>query len=100
MTVIRKTISLTPQQDEWIKQRLAHGDYTNESEYFRDLIRHDQEDQSKIEAIKNALIEGEESGQPVAFSRDEYMKNIRKRLGDIRSEAQPIRLHTQTKSFT
>lgn len=74
MTVIRKTISLTTQQDDWIKQRLAGGDYTNESEYLRDLIRHDQEDQSEIQAIRDALIKGEESGEPVSFNLLEFQQ--------------------------
>ena len=39
MTVIRKTITLTEQQGDWVKTRIASGDFTNDSEYFRDLIR-------------------------------------------------------------
>ena len=33
----RKTITLTEQQDRWVKARIASGDYSNDSEYFRDL---------------------------------------------------------------
>ena len=42
MATTRKTITLTDQQDAWVKARIVSGDYTNDSEYFRDLIRHDQ----------------------------------------------------------
>jgi antitoxin ParD1/3/4 len=62
MPTTRKTITVTDQQDNWIKARIAAGEFTNDSEYIRDLIRRDQERQSKIEAIRMALIEGEESG--------------------------------------
>jgi antitoxin ParD1/3/4 len=62
MTTTRKTITVTQQQDSWIKSRIAAGEFTNDSEYIRDLIRRDQERHSKIEALRAALIEGEESG--------------------------------------
>jgi len=62
MTTTRKTITVTGQQDEWIKSRIAAGEFTNDSEYIRDLIRRDQARFSEIEAIRAALIEGEASG--------------------------------------
>jgi antitoxin ParD1/3/4 len=62
MTTTRKTITVTDQQDEWIKSRIEAGEFTNDSEYIRDLIRRDQARFSEIEAIRAALIEGEESG--------------------------------------
>jgi antitoxin ParD1/3/4 len=62
MTTIRKTITITDQQDDWIKSRIAAGEFTNDSEYIRDLIRRDQARFAEIEAIREALIEGEESG--------------------------------------
>jgi hypothetical protein len=37
-------------------------DYTNDSEYIRDLIRREQERGAQIEMIRFALIEGEKSG--------------------------------------
>ena len=59
---IRKTITLTDKQDDWIKARIASGDYTNDSEYFRDLIRRDQEQNAKFRALKSAIQEGLDSG--------------------------------------
>lgn len=59
MTTVRKTITLTDQQDEWIKSQISNGDYTNESEYFRDLIRRDQD---KFRALKTAVDKGLASG--------------------------------------
>ncbi len=38
----RKTITITDQQDTWVKSVIDSGDYGNDSEYFRDLIRRDQ----------------------------------------------------------
>ena len=62
MGTVRKTITLTPQQDQWIKARIAAGGFTNDSEYIRDLIRRDQEQNAKYRALEAAIREGIESG--------------------------------------
>jgi antitoxin ParD1/3/4 len=67
MGTVRKTITLTEQQDSWVKAQIEAGHYTNDSEYIRDLIRREQERSNEIEAIRNALIEGETSGEPKRF---------------------------------
>jgi len=59
MTTVRKTITLTDKQDEWVKSQIANGDYTNESEYFRDLIRREQD---KFHNLKAAVEKGMASG--------------------------------------
>ena len=43
MGTVRKTITFTEQQDQWIKAKIAGGQFTNDSEYIRDLVRRDQE---------------------------------------------------------
>lgn len=63
----RKTITITDNQDNWIKSQIKAGEFTNDSEYIRDLIRRDQTSQADIEVIRAALIEGEESGEPQPF---------------------------------
>ena len=66
MPMVKKSISVTDQQDSWIKGQIKTGHYGNESEVVRELIRErqlrDQETPAEIEAIRAALIEGEESG--------------------------------------
>ncbi len=37
MITIRKTITVTAQQDAWIKSQIEDGHYTNDSECIRDL---------------------------------------------------------------
>lgn len=63
----RKTITITDNQDNWIKSQIKAGEFTNDSEYIRDLIRRDQTSQADIEVIRAALVEGEESGEPQPF---------------------------------
>ena len=62
MGTTRKTITLTDQQDQWIKAQIAAGEYTNDSEYIRDLVRRDQEENAKFQALKLAIQEGLNSG--------------------------------------
>lgn len=61
MGTTRKTITVTEQQDQWIKSQIERGSFTNDSEYIRDLIRRDQ-DSAKFQALKNAVQEGLDSG--------------------------------------
>jgi len=60
MATVRKTVTLTDAQDNWIKAQVASGDYTNDSEYFRDLIRRDQ---AKASALRAAIDECLSSGR-------------------------------------
>ena len=66
MSMVKKSISVTGQQSEWMKSQLATGHYGNESEIIRDLIRErqmqQQETQEEIAAIRLKLIEAERSG--------------------------------------
>jgi len=66
MPMVKKSISVTDQQDSWIKAQIKTGHYGNESEVVRELIRErqlrDRETPAEIEAIRAALIESEESG--------------------------------------
>lgn len=62
MATIRKTITVTHKQDEWIKAQIEKGDYTNESEYIRDLLRKEQEDHEHFLITKDAIEKGLNSG--------------------------------------
>lgn len=62
MSVIRKSITFTEQQDAYVKSLIEQGFYTNDSEYVRDIIRKDQERRKRIVDLNEALIEGIESG--------------------------------------
>ena len=64
--MIKKSIAITEQQNEWIKALMAQGAYGNESEFFRDMIRERQlrerETPSQIAEIRKKLLEAEKSG--------------------------------------
>jgi antitoxin ParD1/3/4 len=62
METIRKSITFTNQQNEWIKLQIEKGDFTNDSEYIRDLVRKDQSENLKLLELKNAIDIGFNSG--------------------------------------
>ena len=62
MGTIRKTITLTERQGDWVKHQIESGEYTNDSEYIRALIRQDQERNTKFLALKQAIQDGLDSG--------------------------------------
>ena len=76
MGTVRKTITVTDQQDCWIKAQIEAGHYTNDSEYIRDLIRREQERSVEVEAMRAALREGEASGQPRAFDPEPFKQRM------------------------
>ena len=82
MGMHRKTITLTEQQDSWVKDQIETGQFGNDSEYIRHLIREDQRAQQRLAALRDALIAGESSGE----SRPLDMASI-KALGRERVKA-------------
>lgn len=84
MTMIKKSITVTDQQDIWIKTQIQMGHYGNESEVVRELIRERQlrelETRAEIETIRKKLIQAEEGGF-TEQSPAEILKEIKDGLG-------------------
>ena len=79
MGTIRKTVTFTEQQDKWIKAQIEAGEFTNDSEYLRNLVRQDQANNAKFHSLKSKLVEGLESGVGTK-SLPEIMKEVEARL--------------------
>lgn len=77
MATLRRIITLTDQQDNWIKTQIHAGHYTNDSEYIRDLIQREQERSLETDAIRQALVEGEASGKPQVFDASAFKQKMR-----------------------
>ena len=84
MTMVKKSISVTDQQNNWIKAQIETGHFGNESEVVRELIRErqiwEQETSAEIKAIRAALIAAEKSGFSDS-SVDEIWREARARHG-------------------
>ena len=57
--MMRKTISMPDTMGEWIAARIKREQYNNESEYFRDLIRQDQQEEERMRYLLARLERGE-----------------------------------------
>ena len=79
MATIRKTVTFTEQQDKWIKAQIEAGEFTNDSEYLRNLVRQDQANNAKFHSLKSKLVEGLESGVGTK-SLPEIMKVVEARM--------------------
>lgn len=64
MSMHRKTITLTQQQNDWVKGQIESGHFGNDSEYIRDLIRRDQQSKERLATLRQVLVEGESGGKP------------------------------------
>jgi antitoxin ParD1/3/4 len=66
MSMVKKSISVTDQQSDWMKAQITTGHYGNESEVIRELIRErqlrEQETASEIAAIRSKLLAAEKRG--------------------------------------
>lgn len=79
MGVVRKTVTFTEQQDKWIKAQIEAGEFTNDSEYLRNLVRQDQANNAKFIALKQMLTDGIESGVSNK-TLPEIMEAVEKRM--------------------
>lgn len=63
MVLVKKSITLTQPQDDWVKRQVEAGRYANESELLRDLIRREQDRSPGLEQVRRLLLEGRQSGK-------------------------------------
>ena len=61
MPLVKKSITVTDRQENWIRSQIESGEYGSDSEYLRDLIRRDQEQNAQFRALKQAIQDGLQS---------------------------------------
>jgi antitoxin ParD1/3/4 len=79
MTMMRKTITIPDAMDGWIKSQIESGRYGNDSEYFRDLIRRDQDKRQAEQELLFLIQEGLNSGVSTSTVQD-ITKRVEDRL--------------------
>lgn len=77
MAMTRKTITIPDAMEEWVKNQINSGRYGNDSEYFRDLIRRDQERALAEQNLRRLIGEGLESG-----ISDRSLADVQQRVED------------------
>ncbi|HHS99451.1 MAG TPA: type II toxin-antitoxin system ParD family antitoxin [Thiomicrospira sp.] len=79
--MIKHTITVPEIMSEYIVSQISSGQYGNISEYFRDLVRKDQERrQISIIELKRLIAEGEASGAST-MTMAQIREEVRKELG-------------------
>ena len=83
MATVRKSLTITEAQEQWIKLQIENGGFANDSEYMRHLIRMDEERNREYLITKAAIQEGYDSGvSPKIRSVDEIIKAAKNRRSD------------------
>lgn len=70
-------VSLPDQMKGWVEECVLSGRYANSSDYVRDLIR---KDHLKLEELRLALIEGENSGPSTCLDIEAFIADRKKSL--------------------
>ena len=78
-----RNINLTPQMDKFVDTRIKRGLYANASEVLRAGLRAlekvEKEDKAKLEALRAAVLAGEQSGVAEGDIFGELRHRIRQR---------------------
>ena len=72
-------VSLPDSMKAWVESQTENGQYSNASDYIRDLIRKDQERRNAIAILQAAITEGVESGKPQPFDAAAFKLRTRDR---------------------
>ena len=75
------SISLGEHFEGFIAEQIRHGRYGSASEVIRASLRLLEEREQKLEALRLALIEGEESGADSPLDMDEIRRAAREAVG-------------------
>jgi antitoxin ParD1/3/4 len=81
----RYTISVTPDNDTWLKKQIKKETHASKAELINDLIRTERNKQEELKWLRSALIAGEESGVSDR-SPEDLMAAIRKNYAEKTNE--------------
>ncbi|MBQ9722783.1 MAG: type II toxin-antitoxin system ParD family antitoxin [Bacteroidales bacterium] len=73
------TVTLGSHYEEFIQANIAGGRFNNVSEVIRAALRLMEDEETRLAAIRAALIEGEESGIVEDFDPDQFLKELHAR---------------------
>lgn len=84
MTMVKKSITVTEQQESWIQSQMATGNYGTDSELIREALREKQSREEEVEYIRAKLTIAEKRLDAEGCSEksvDDIMQEVLKRKG-------------------
>ncbi len=79
MSIVKKSITITSEQNSWLENQLKTGNYASDSEIIREALREKSERAKDVELIRNKLMASEKSGFSTRSPKD-IMKDTKKSL--------------------
>lgn len=76
------SIILDDRLDAFVSEQIDQGRFGSANEVVEAALRLLQKHAADIEAIRAAIIEGEESGEPVEFDNERFLQRMRQRHAD------------------
>lgn len=83
----RTTITLSEKESEWVQNRIASGQYADDSAYFRDLVRRDREYKHKLDVLRKAVQDGFDSGVSDRTVEDIWAEAVAKHKAKAKKSA-------------
>lgn len=76
------SVSLGGHFENFIDQLVSDGHYQSASEVIRAGLRLLEEQELRVQRLREALIAGENSGEPQPFDREAFKQKMRTELGN------------------
>ena len=74
-------VSLTPQLEEFVREKVESGMYGSASEVIRQALRMLEERESRLKALRLEIDKGLSSGR--AGTSDEVFARVREKIGEV-----------------
>ena len=94
-------ISLPTNQRQYVERKVSRGGYSTVSEYFRELLRQDEQREAEAR-LDSLLLQAMESGEPTPMTRkdwDDIRKEVKQRVSKgAKKESQENEPHLEAAS--
>lgn len=76
------TVDLGDELREFIESLIESGDYRTQSEVIRESLRllREKHAESRLQALRNMLAEGLNSGEPQTWEKDAFLKKVKRSI--------------------
>jgi antitoxin ParD1/3/4 len=76
MVAKNTSIALSKPYTDFISEKVKSGEFATSSEVVREAMRRYMDKEKQVQALRQALIEGENSGPPTRWDKDSFLKEM------------------------